>query len=176
MGMPLAGTSSIEWIGETNYKMFINWVLKYIANLDIPVKRGTFVDFRKGLVNISPIGQGASQNEMKEFQEYDQIHGIRKAMIAALEAQFPKLGLKYAIGGQICFDAFPAGWDKTYCLKHIEAERERSGLVYSDIHFFGDMIHKGGNDHELYEDQRTTGHVVLSPKNTMKQLQALFDL
>jgi phosphomannomutase len=176
MGVPLSGTSFIEWIGEIKYKAFISWVLKYIANLDIPVKRGTFVEFRNGMVNISPIGQGASYAEMDEFQRYDKAHGIRKTMVEALERQFPDLGMKYSIGGKVCFDAFPAGWDKTYCLRHIEAENERSGLVYDEIHFFGDMPQKGGNDHELYEDERTIGHTVVNPKDTMRQLRELFDL
>ena len=34
--------------GEENLKRLINWVLAYFAQLDIPVKRGTFVEFRQG--------------------------------------------------------------------------------------------------------------------------------
>ncbi len=34
--------------------------------------------------------------------------------------------------GQISFDVFPAGWDKTYCLRYIEESE------YDEIHFFGD--------------------------------------
>jgi len=137
MGVPLSSTSFIDWIGETKYKALINWVLKYIADLDIPVKRGTFVEFRSGMVNISPIGRNASNVERDEFQRYDKEHGIRKTM-EALKRLFLDLGLTYSIGAQISFDAFPVGWDKTYCLRHVEAEKERSGLVYDKIHFFGD--------------------------------------
>ncbi|KAH6665671.1 eukaryotic phosphomannomutase, partial [Halenospora varia] len=150
--------------------------LKYIADLDIPIKRGTFVEFRGGMVNISPIGQGASSVEMLEFQRYDKVHGVRKTMAEKLEGQFPDLGLQYSIGGQICFDAFPVGWDKTYCLRHIKAEKERSGLVYNQIHFFGDMVQKGGNDFEIYKDERTIGHTVVSPEDMMRELRELFDL
>jgi hydroxymethylpyrimidine pyrophosphatase-like HAD family hydrolase len=42
-------------------------------------------------------------------------------MIKALEQEFPNYDLKYSIGGQISIDVFPNGWDKTYCLKHIES-------------------------------------------------------
>ena len=42
-------------------------------------------------------------------------------------------------GGQISFDVFPTGWDKTYCLKHIEAEE------FKTIHFFGDKTYKVSN-------------------------------
>jgi len=38
------------------------------------------------------------------------------------------------------------------------------------------MTQKGGNDHELYEDERTIGHTVANPEDTMRQLKELFDL
>ncbi|KAI9770984.1 MAG: Phosphomannomutase [Geoglossum simile] len=173
MGVPLSSTSFIDRIGETKYKALVNWVLRYVADLDIPVKRGTFVEFRNGMVNISPIGRNASNAERDEFQRYDKENGIRKTMVEALKRQFPDFGLTYSIGGQISFDVFPDGWNKTYCLRHLEAEKKESGLVYDNIHFFGDMTQKGGNDHELYEDKRTIGHTVEDPNDTMKQLEEL---
>jgi len=97
-------------------------------------------------------------------------------MVKALGRQLSDLGMKYAIGGQVCFDSFPAGWDKTYILRHTEAENERSGLVYDRIHFFGDKIQKGENDHEIHEDKRTIRHKVMNPKDTVRQLRELFNL
>jgi phosphomannomutase len=176
LGVPLAGNTFVRHVGEDKYNSFISWALKYIANLDIPSKRGNFVELRNGNVNVSPIGQGASQSEMNEFQRYDKVHEVRKTMIEALQRQFGDIGLKFAIGGQTCFDAFPSGWDKTYCLKHIEAEKERSGLVFDTIHFFGDKTYEGGNDFELYEDERTVGHLVTGPEDTIRQIRELFDL
>lgn len=82
----------------------------------------------------------------------------------------------YSIGGQISFDVFPTGWDKTYCLQHIEAEEKLSGIKYENIHFFGDKTFVGGNDYEIYEDPRTIGHSVDGPDDTYKQLKELFDL
>ena len=176
MGVPLASASFIEWMGEEKYKALVNWVLIYIANLDLPFKRGTFMEFRNGMVNISPVGRNASNEERAEYERYDKAHGIRMRMIEELEKQFPDLGLTYSIGGQISFDVFPTGWDKTYCLKHVEAEKERSGVVYDKIHFFGDKAYPGGNDWEIYDDSRTIGHAVEDPDDTMRQLQELFNL
>jgi phosphomannomutase len=45
--------------------------------------------------------------------------------------------LTFAIGGQISIDVFPDGWDKRYCLKHVENEG------FKEIHFFGDKTDKG---------------------------------
>lgn len=71
---------------------------------------------------------------------------------------------------------FPSGWDKTYCLQHVEAEKQVTGVEYSTIHFFGDKTYKGGNDYEIFEDPRTVGHSVTSPEETMAELRKLFDL
>ena len=38
---------------------------------DIPIKRGTFIEFRKGMLNVSPIGRNCSQEERDEFERYD---------------------------------------------------------------------------------------------------------
>ena len=176
MGVPLQGNSFIEWLGEEKYKRLVNWVLVYIAGLDIPIKRGTFVEFRAGMVNISPIGRNATNPERHAFEAYDKVHNVRKTMVEELRKQFPDLGLTFSIGGQISFDAFPTGWDKTYCLRHVEAEKERSGIEYTTVHFFGDKAFPGGNDWEIYEDKRTVGHAVEGPADTMAQVKKLFDL
>lgn len=39
LGKPLPSQSFIQWMGEEKYKKLVNFILKYIAELDIPVKR-----------------------------------------------------------------------------------------------------------------------------------------
>jgi phosphomannomutase len=53
------------------------------------------------MINISPIGRNCSREERDAFEVYDHAHGVRAAMVAALRARFPDLGLKYSIGGQV---------------------------------------------------------------------------
>jgi hypothetical protein len=88
----------------------------------------------------------------------------------------PLYANSFSIGGQISFDVFPAGWDKTYCLKHVEAEKDISGVAYKTIHFFGDKAYPGGNDWEIYDDSRTIGHAVKDPVDCLKQIRELFQL
>ena len=45
--------------------------MKYIADIDIPIKRGTFIEYRNGMMNISPIGRNCSQEERDEYEKYD---------------------------------------------------------------------------------------------------------
>lgn len=132
------------------------------------------------MINVSPVGRNASKKERDEFEKWDKENGCRKRLVEVLRKEFPHLGLTYSIGGQISFDVFPQGWDKTYCLQHIEAEadtsKDLSGIRYQTIHFFGDKSFEGGNDYEIYTDPRTTGHAVKGPEDTMKILRELFDL
>ena len=60
-------------------KEVINFALHYIADLDIPIKRGTFLEFRNGMLNISPIGRNCSQQERNEFEVFDKTAGVRCA-------------------------------------------------------------------------------------------------
>ncbi|KAI9808240.1 MAG: Phosphomannomutase 1 [Sarcosagium campestre] len=177
LGVPLASTSFIQWLGEDKYKELVRFVLHYIADLDIPIKRGTFIEFRNGMVNISPVGRNASVAERNAYQAYDLEHGVRAKFVEALKQKFPDFGLTYSIGGQISFDVFPQGWDKTYCLQHVEAEAKLpDGVKYETIHFFGDKTAKGGNDYEIYSDPRVTGHAVENPEDTEAQVKKLFNL
>ncbi len=78
------------------------------------------------------------------------------------------LQLRFSIGGQISFDVFPVGWDKTYCLQHVEKE------AFEEIHFFGDKTKEGQNDFEIYHDKRVKGHHVDSPADTMRLIGEIF--
>ncbi|KAG8945105.1 Phosphomannomutase [Tulasnella sp. 424] len=168
MGKELPSQSFIKFIGETEYKKLVNFILHYLADIDIPIKRGTFVEFRNGMINVSPIGRNATIQERNEFEAYDKIHQIRSKFVQKLKENFPEYDLTYSIGGQISFDVFPRGWDKTYALKHVEDEG------FEEIHFFGDKTYLGGNDYEIYTDSRTIGHSVKSPADTIRILRELF--
>ncbi|KAL5215328.1 hypothetical protein ABZP36_004480 [Zizania latifolia] len=189
----LIGTQSLKsYLGDDKLKEFINFTLHYIADLDIPIKRGTFIEFRSGMLNVSPIGRNCSQEERDEFEKYDKVLNIRPKMVSVLREKFAHFNLTFSIGGQISFDVslvysytcprnnwfhdiyccitsiqvFPQGWDKTYCLRYLEE--------FQEIHFFGDKTYKGGNDYEIFESDRTVGHTVTSPDDTAQQCRSLF--
>lgn len=158
-------------LGEAVLKRFINYVLRYLSELDIPIKRGTFIEFRNGMMNICPIGRQCTREERLQFNAYDNEHKVREKMIQALEKEFHDINLSYSIGGQISFDVFPNGWDKTYCLQHVT-----KGTNFKEIHFFGDKVEKGGNDYEIFTDKRTIGHRVYTPADTKRILSEMFNI
>ena len=73
----LIGKQSIAtFLGEDNVKEVVNFALRYIADLDIPIKRGTFVEFRAGMLNISPIGRNCSREERNQYEVLDLVHSL----------------------------------------------------------------------------------------------------
>ena len=117
-GQLVAVQSLKQHLGEAKLKCLINFILHYIADLDIPIKRGrptahmrrpvsvstnryqclfrrcrdlrckidlplsschtgTFIEFRAGMLNVSPIGRNCSQEERDEFERFDQGAGVR---------------------------------------------------------------------------------------------------
>lgn len=168
--------SFVEAMSEIHFKEFINICLFVLSETDCPVKRGTFIEFRNGMLNISPIGRACSQKERDYFENFDKEKNVRKKMIEKIKNKWwfyvttnnLKLpSLKFSIGGQISFDVFPEGWDKTYCLQFIEND-------YDEIHFFGDKTTEGGNDFEIFNDSRVIGHHVDCYQDTIQNLNSLF--
>uniref|UniRef100_A0A8C6F3K4 Phosphomannomutase n=1 Tax=Monodon monoceros TaxID=40151 RepID=A0A8C6F3K4_MONMO len=93
---------------------------------------------------------------------------IRQKFVEDLRREFAGKGLTFSIGGQISFDVFPDGWDKRYCLGHVEKDG------YETIYFFGDKTMPGGNDHEIFTDPRTVGYTVTAPEDTRRICEELF--
>lgn len=40
----------------------------------IAYPRGTFIEFRSGMLNVSPIGRNCSQEERDDFEKYDKVY------------------------------------------------------------------------------------------------------
>lgn len=161
-----------EYLGEDKLMSFINYVLNYIADLDVPIKRGTFIEYRTGMLNCSPIGRNCSQEEREEFVEYNKNTKVLEKFKDDVEKHFSyednNYRLKFSIGGQISFDVVPLGWDKSYCLQFVDEE-------YKDnIYFFGDKIYDGGNDYEVAIDKRVKSYFkTTSPEVTIHLVEEL---
>merc|ERR1712136_556004 len=150
-GVKIGETSLVSHLGEENLKRIINWVLKYLSELDIPVKRGTFVEFRQGMLNVSPIGRNCSREERNDFEKFDLANNIRKTMVEKMKAEFADL-------------------NKTYSLRYLPEGD------FDKVYFFGDKAFVGGNDYEIFTHERTDGHSIddANPLTTLKKLEEIF--
>ena len=74
LGKQFPSQSFINHVGEDKYKVLVNFILQiwtfpsngeappagYFTSDALTVDRGTFVEFRKGMINVSPIGRNAT--------------------------------------------------------------------------------------------------------------------
>ena len=86
-GAKIGETSMIEKIGEEKYQDLTNMIFKLMADIRLPVKRGTFIEFRKGMINCSPIGRACSQSERDAFEQFDKGAQVRPKMVEALKVR-----------------------------------------------------------------------------------------
>merc|ERR1712156_161328 len=87
-GVEIGRQSIAKFMGEEKLQKFINFCLGYMSKLELPVKRGTFVEFRNGLINICPPGRSVSQADRDNFAEVDSERNIRKTFV---EKRFEKI-------------------------------------------------------------------------------------
>ncbi len=166
-GVEMHRNSISKHLGEDKFQELINFCLLELSKIKIPLKRGTFIEYRSGMINVSPIGRGCAREERKSFVEYNKTHQVLPKLADKIRAKFKDDDIFVSIGGQISMDIFPRGWDKTYCLQFIDQK-------YKDIHFFGDKYYQGGNDYEIYEHKRTIGHKIINgPEETIKEIEKL---
>ncbi|XP_069907604.1 phosphomannomutase 1 isoform X2 [Oryctolagus cuniculus] len=85
-------------LGEELLQDLINFCLSYMALLRLPKKRGTFIEFRNGMLNISPIGRSCTLEERIEFSELDKKEKIREKFVEALKTEFAGKGLRFSRG------------------------------------------------------------------------------
>lgn len=99
-GKLISQESFIGFLGEERYKKLVNFCLHYLADLEIPVKRGTFIEFRNGMINVSPIGRNCSQAERMAFDALDRERNIRQDLVRVLKERFASFGLQFSIGSK----------------------------------------------------------------------------
>uniref|UniRef100_A0A8C5LBK4 Phosphomannomutase n=1 Tax=Jaculus jaculus TaxID=51337 RepID=A0A8C5LBK4_JACJA len=155
-------------LGEELLQDLINSCLRYLAMLRPPKKRGTFIEFWNGMLNISPTGRSSTLEERVQFSELDKKEKIREEFVEALKTEFAGKGPRFSQGGMISFNVFPEGWDKRYCLDSLDQDS------FDIMHFSGNETSPGGNDFEIYADPRTVGHSVVSTQVTVQRCPELF--
>ena len=113
-----------------------------------PIRNGLHIEKRPGGVNFSILGRGKDPSVgRKEYMKWDKERMEREDIAHRIKNAFP--GLTVALGGQTGLDIGPYGSDKSQILRDFSKDDE--------LHFFGDRMEKGGNDHSLGEAIKNMG-------------------
>jgi hypothetical protein len=122
------------------------------------------------MINYSIVGRNATLGERKLYVDYDTKNNERNTIARAFNNYFPRLNA--VVGGETGMDIFQNGFDKSQIIKDFDP-------VDDIIHFFGDAMHKEGNDYPLKKViiDKDLGHCynVKNYKETWKILKDEFD-
>ncbi|XP_053785140.1 phosphomannomutase 2 isoform X2 [Desmodus rotundus] len=169
-------------LGEALIQDLINYCLSYIAKIKLPKKRGTFIEFRNGMLNVSPIGRSCSQEERIEFYELDK--AARSASMSFL--MDGTRGIAWDMWKMTAIRSFISLETKPCHSSLWPTELEGSPLslcafVCPTVSPVSEMmpgreqlLHQGGNDHEIFTDPRTVGYTVKAPEDTRRICEELF--
>ena len=138
-----------EW-GELIYKRkfdpdpgLIAFLERCVEFSSCPVKTGSHLEFRPGMLNFSTIGRNCTQAQREEYYNWDMETGERKAIQEKLSHMYPSLDC--AIGGQISVDIYPRGMDKSQAYNYLKSDEPKTAIV-----FLGDRLRPGGNDYPFF--------------------------
>ena len=158
-----------ELLGKEKYDTLIKYFYDYIETIDVPFKVGNYLDERSAVINVSAVGNPVTLEQREQMRVWEsEKHPIEKFRKACEEKFGKEYGLRFTKGGIKSFDVFPAGWDKTYCLKFIKEKG------FDNIIFFGDNTYPGGADYDLAINENITrGISVKGPEDTIKKINEI---
>ena len=117
----------------------------FIDNSAYPLRCGTHIEPRPGMLNISSIGREASLEQRQAYHAWDRIARERKSFVDALLLEFPQY--EASTGGEISIDIVPRGWTKAVARREIESRQFGCSIT-----FFGDRMGPDGNDKPLADE------------------------
>lgn len=156
----------IDFCDRNILNEIIRQALIEIAKMPI-LFSGHQIDFRSGLVYISPVGQQAGDLERNIFIKLDKQLNIRKKLIESLKEKDYKNEFDIVLGGNVGISVYPKGWDKGQIMKYFDLKKQ-------EIYFFGDKIEPNGNDYGIYSYPGIRGFGVKSYEDTVNYLKQLF--
>jgi len=129
----------------------------FLEKSQYKTKTGNHIEHRPGMINFSVVGRNATQDERKEYYDWDRRKLERKKFAVSLMAHFP--GMDAKIGGEISVDIYPRGYDKRQSVYYLREEHPGKKIC-----FFGDKTDKHGNDYSVVIslDENDNLHSVLN--------------
>lgn len=146
----------------------IKAALKSIYKMPI-VYHGNQIDFRKGLIYISPPGMQATSFERGYFLEQDEKFKLKAKMLKKLQSLNKKKMFEIVYGGAIGIAIYPKGWDKGQVVDFI-----KKCCQEDEIYFFGDKCEPGGNDYPIYSHMLVQGYAVKNYSETINKINSEF--
>jgi len=137
---------SNEWTIPSHVHEFFS---EKLSASSFPLRTGLHFEHRPGMVNFSVVGRNATQEQREEYVLYDTETNERNQIAKLFNELFP--GFEAKVGGETGIDIGPKGANKSQIIKDFDED--------DNLWFFGDAMHKGGNDYPLAKLLQNTRHV-----------------
>jgi len=122
---------------------------RFLQQSEYKTKCGNHVEERVGMVNFSTLGRHADQKQRKKYHRWDIKNEERKSIASFLNEKYEGK-IEVTVGGEISMDICNPGKDKAQVLEYLKDNVIKDSQA--NITFFGDKVHKGGNDYSLARD------------------------
>ncbi len=170
----LEKNNMVDQIGEEKFKRLTEEILRKQLWLIKNFKEnflftGTYIQYRKSMINWCMCGRDSEKRERESFSKFEKETNIRKLLVSMIKNSLQDFSkeLNFAIGGSTSIDVYPAGWDKTFCLKN---------YIEKDTYFVGDACEPGKNDFEIYDRLAPRSFKVDGPEETLLIINKLIHL
>ena len=115
------------------------WLSEQLTESTYGTRTGLHFEHRPGLVNFSIVGRNATNEQRSEYVVHDELSDERNIIANAFNLKFPNL--QATVGGETGIDISLKGNNKSQIIKDFNSK--------DALYFFGDAMHKGGNDYPL---------------------------
>jgi phosphomannomutase len=136
------------------------WLENVLEESLFPLRTGTHIEQRPGMVNFSIVGRGADTEQRQRYAEYDQAIGERLNIADLFNLRFAELGIVANVAGDTGMDIQPRGADKSQIIPELKQLHPDA-----EIYFYGDKTAPGGNDHTIATALLSQGHSVFPVNN-----------
>jgi phosphomannomutase len=116
------------------------WLSGFLLESKFVLRTGLHFEHRPGMCNFSIVGRNATLGERKLYVEYDKQNNERNMIARMLTDRFNYVDAK--VGGETGIDLFAKNHNKAQILPDFDP-------INDILHFFGDAMHKEGNDYPL---------------------------
>ena len=141
----------------------------HATEFDIPLT-GHFISVRGSMINWSPSGRNANEEDRKRFMRFDKKYNFRKRNLSELRSELTSClldDISVKLGGDTSFDIYPNGWDKTYALRYFNND---------NVWFVGDRAQfPSGNDYEIYKACEPRSFHTTGPTQTKEIISSIIE-
>lgn len=131
---------STDWKPHQEIVSYLEGVLSSSAWAQ---KTGDHFDYRPGMLNFSILGRKADKTQRAAYEQFDNTHNERVALVDDFNARFEEShNVSAQIAGKTGFDIYYKSLDKSQVLSYFKD---------IPVSFFADDTAPNGNDHSLAE-------------------------